>query len=308
MTELSVVISTYNRSGVLRDVLADLTAQEAAPPFEIVVVDDGSTDDTAEVAQAVIDSSPVGVAVQLIRQANTGLAAARNTGAAASRGKAIAFLDDDVVVPRDWVRSVVAAFEDESVAAIGGRIDLRFECDVPRWLAPQMRHYLGELNRGDAPSRLEYPDFPFGGHCAVRQDLWRQMGGLDTKFGYRAGSLVPNEERELFRRMSAAGLQVKYWPSARVEHRINAARLTKDWFRRRVHGQGVADEVMELEAARPTIWTAAREAVRTTRALPILLRNIPRGTGAFGAELWLRYCGGRWHALRRARTALTRAG
>lgn len=301
MTRLSIVISTFNRAAVLHDVLADLAAQQGAPAFEVVIIDDGSSDDTSAVVTAAQQSSPSGPAIRYHHQSNQGLAAARNTGAALSSGSIVAFLDDDVVVPPGWVAAVCAAFEDPTVAAIGGRIDLRFECPVPPWFVPQMRDYLGELRRGDEPHRLEYPEFPFGGHCAIRSDVWGQIGELDTQFGYKAGTLVPNEERELFRRMGAAGLAVWYWPAATVEHRIGAGRLTKEWFRRRVHGQGIADGVMDFDRADPAPATLVREAIRVARALPILLRSIPRGNGPFSAELWLRYCSGRWSSLRAAR-------
>ena len=66
-------------------------------------------------------------------------------------------------------------------------------------------------------------------------------------------------------------------------------------------GQGIADGVMDFDRADLAPATLVREAIRVARALPILLRSIPRGNGPFSAELWLRYCSGRWSSLRAAR-------
>ena len=100
--EVSVVIPTFNRRRILAEVLGALDGQQGAPPFEIVVVDDGSTDGTFEwLSQQAASGSPR--PLRLLRQPNRGPAAARNRGVAAAAGAWIAFLGDDTVPEADWL-------------------------------------------------------------------------------------------------------------------------------------------------------------------------------------------------------------
>ncbi len=101
MPELSVIIPTYNRMDVLPEVLAGLERQEQAPSFEVVVVDDGSTDGTGEW----LAGRRFEVSVDVLSQDNAGPAAARNRGVRHARGGRVAFLGDDTVPSRGWLAS-----------------------------------------------------------------------------------------------------------------------------------------------------------------------------------------------------------
>jgi glycosyltransferase involved in cell wall biosynthesis len=287
---LSVVISTYNRAAMLADTLGDLAGQSGDTAFEVVVVDDGSTDGTSKLLAGRSD-------VRVLSQSNQGLAAARNAGASAASGRIVAFLDDDVVVPSGWVSAVVAAFERDDVAAIGGRIDVQFEAAPPRWLTRGFYSLLGEYDLGDDPFPLDPPEFPRGGHCAVRAAVWQELGGLDPSLGWGSAGNLPNEEKDLFLRLAAAGHQSWYWPAARVRHRIEGDRLTKAWFRSRMRRQGAGDVV--VESPTDVRRQLGREVVRLGRAGPILARGLVTGRGPFAAVAWCELCAGRIGAQRR---------
>src|SRR5215467_993337 len=103
--EVSVVVPTHNRLEVLTQVLSALVRQEGAPPFEVVVVDDGSTDGTAEWLR----SRSFDLALRVLTQENRGPAAARNTGVAVAAGRWVAFLGDDTVPAVGWLAAHRAA-------------------------------------------------------------------------------------------------------------------------------------------------------------------------------------------------------
>jgi glycosyltransferase involved in cell wall biosynthesis len=103
--EVSVVVPTHNRLPVLTEVLSALVRQEGAPPFEVVVVDDGSTDGTAEWLR----SRSFDLSLRVFTQENRGPAAARNTGVAVSAGRWVAFLGDDTVPAVGWLAAHRAA-------------------------------------------------------------------------------------------------------------------------------------------------------------------------------------------------------
>ena len=121
---VSIVLITMNRAGLLPRCLASLVAQTWRP-LQLVVVDDGSRDDTPAVLAAWREQAPNGVSFEVHRHPhNRGIGAARNTGIAAARGKRIAFTDDDCVADPDWIRHLVAPFAaDPSLAVVGGGID-----------------------------------------------------------------------------------------------------------------------------------------------------------------------------------------
>jgi glycosyltransferase involved in cell wall biosynthesis len=105
MPAVSVVIPTYERMDVLPEVLAALAGQRQAPPFEVVVVDDGSRDSTG----GFLSGYRGPVDLKVLRQQNRGPAAARNAGVAAAGGELVAFLGDDTVPAPDWLSTHVAA-------------------------------------------------------------------------------------------------------------------------------------------------------------------------------------------------------
>ena len=141
----SVVVPTYNRAALLLQVLRSLAAQRTEAPFEIIVVDNGSTDGTRQVAAAF-------PGVRYVRETRPGSSAARNAGIAASRGEVIAFLDDDVVAEPDWLEALRCAYAALPDAwCIGGRVILRLPDSRPRWLDPPsalLAAYLSEQDLG----------------------------------------------------------------------------------------------------------------------------------------------------------------
>src|SRR5689334_5698711 len=110
MIHVSFVIPTYNRAAVLVECLQALDRQrESGIPFDVIVVDDGSSDGTAAALASL--QPTLGVAVQGLRQENQGPAVARNRGVAQARGELIVFLGDDIIVEPGYLAHLCAAYE-----------------------------------------------------------------------------------------------------------------------------------------------------------------------------------------------------
>jgi glycosyltransferase involved in cell wall biosynthesis len=112
--KFAVVVPTFNRKAVLRQCIEALAKQDY-PDFEVIVVDDGSTDQTSEM---IVDEFPK---VRFLTQDHRGPAAARNRGVAGARGEIIAFTDDDCVAPRNWLTRLADGYaRHPRVAGVGG--------------------------------------------------------------------------------------------------------------------------------------------------------------------------------------------
>lgn len=207
----SVVIPTFNRLDTLPEVLAALAAQADAPSFEVVVVDDGSTDGTSEWLSAFTPP----LAFRVFRQANRGPAAARNVGVSAARGTRVAFLGDDTVPSNGWLAAHSVAWEvrgREPKLTVLGRTDWH-----PRMLRTPFLEHINEngLQFGFAlitdPEQVPFNFFYTSNISLSRERLVTEP--FDTAFPYPAW-----EDIEVSYRLERSGQRMVYAEEARVAH------------------------------------------------------------------------------------------
>ncbi len=208
--ELSVVIPTRNRRRILEEVLRALDAQENAPPFEILVVDDGSSDGTAEAFGRRTGPRPF----HLLRQENRGPAAARNRGVAAAAGALIAFLGDDTVPEPGWLAAHLAAHRarpSPRLAVLG------LTTWHPRMRSTPFLRHINEQGLQFGYALIGDPEsVPFNFFYTSNLSLPRELlveEPFDESFPHPAWEDIEASFR-LFRR----GLRMVYEPRARVLH------------------------------------------------------------------------------------------
>ena len=257
---ITAILCTYNHYEMASETIRSLVEQEGVL-FSVVVVDN-SPDDERATAFALTHS---GDDVVFVRQRQAGLARARNTGLATCMTEFVAFIDDDALADRRWLAQIVAAFDSASAdtAIVGGKVLPRWEAPRPDWLPSSALSYLSLVDRGERLRELVGREWLAGTNIAFRREQLTEAGGFSTRLG-RTGdgpSLMSNEETEAMRRLVALGNRAFYQPSAVVEHRIRADRLTRDWFRRRVAWQCVSDFMVDPEFA-------SQRATRAQRAAP----------------------------------------
>lgn len=225
--DLSVVITTFNRASRLPGSIGSVL-RSGLGSCEVVVVDDGSTDDTADV----VATYP---AVRYIRQANAGASAARNTGIAAAGGQFVAFLDDDdAFLPGAHQRMVEALVTDPSIDVVFGDVAVNDEQETyergmrrpvydPVRLA-RRREIVPEIWSLDRRAFLDFQLFER--NCVLlqaavfRKALAERMGGLDE-------SLTGYEEWEFFTRLARAG-QCAYYDAAVTQVEKHGANMSID--------------------------------------------------------------------------------
>ena len=255
----SIVVPTHNRARALGRVLESLLAQSVARAFEIIVVDNRSSDSTRSVVEEFARNRPGNV--RYVREERPGAAAARNAGIDAARGAIVAFVDDDEVVWPDWLAGLDDVYQQCPDAwCVGGRMLLELPKAQPRWFhrtSTLTTAYLSGLDMGPRIVKLCYPQALFCGNLSVRREVLASVGGFSLSLGpvgtdHRKG-LARNllgEEIDLCLRIHRKGGTIYYTGQATVVHVIPPERLTKRYFRTRAYWNGRASEVLAPERNR----------------------------------------------------------
>lgn len=245
---VTVVVCTRNRASKLAATLAAALGLDfPRNRWEIVIVDNASTDETAAIAGQIAEANPGWV--RLVTEPRAGVSHARNTGVRESRGDVIAFLDDDAIPEPQWLQALVDALGWENVLAVGGPVEPLFEGPVPDWLTERFLPYLSAWDRGPEIRSLRYNDYPRGANMAFRRSVFETVGGFSPQLGRSGGSLLSGEETEFCLRIERAGGNLVYVPGARICHLTPTARLTPQWLRRRFRAQGLSEALIEWRHA-----------------------------------------------------------
>jgi glycosyltransferase involved in cell wall biosynthesis len=199
LPKVSVVVCSYNGGQTLQECLASVTRQNY-PDYEVVLVDDGSTDNTRRIAQLF-------PTVRYVHQSNQGLSVARNVGARASTGQVVAYTDSDCVADEDWLLYLMQAMVDQKADAIGGpNAAPPADC----WTAKCVSASPGGPSHVMMDDRLA-EHIP-GCNMAFRRDKLLAVGGFDPRFR------VAGDDVDICWRFADVGLRIGYSPAALVWH------------------------------------------------------------------------------------------
>ena len=197
---VSIIIPTFNGAPRIANCLDAILHQSTRHNLEILVVNDGSTDNTAEVVGRYSG-------VRLVTQSNAGPAAARNHGAMRAIGTIILFTDDDCVPTSTWVDAMIQPFEAQGVVGTKGTHRTRQRQIMARFVQLEYE------DRYRRMAEFEYIDFIDTYAAAFLRDRFLEMSGYDTSFPVACA-----EDIELSYRMSARGWKMKFAPDAVVYH------------------------------------------------------------------------------------------
>jgi len=247
---VSVLIPTYNRARLLDSTLDSLARMRVSPGlgWEVLVVDNNSSDDTRGVVERHARTFPVPLHYRF--ESQQGRSSALNTGIAAARGAILAMTDDDVKVAEGWLDAAAAPLLRGTHGYTGGPVRPLWEVPPPPWL---------DLSRGDLWGTIAIQDHgsttigyeearkvPLGANIAVRRDVFEVVGGFRADLGRSGGRVVMGQEvPEWLIRARSAGFTGLYVPAMEVHHHIPATRLTQRYFRRWWFGKGVSRAALD---------------------------------------------------------------
>ena len=238
--DVSVVISTYNRCTLLARALESLQHQDSGDvSYEVLVVDNNSTDETREVAQSLMGENPG--RFRYIFEPKQGLSYARNAGIAGAYAEIVAFTDDDVRVSSNWVSRIKAGFTAEPDADfLGGKVLPDWNGIPPAWLTRAHWAPLALLDYGEAPFYVDAdrPICLIGANCAFLKRAFEQVGAFRADFQRVKDGVGSLEDHELLLRLWKAGRKGVYLPDLTVTAEVQPDRLRKTYHRQWHTGHG----------------------------------------------------------------------
>lgn len=258
---LSVVIPTRDRAPLLRQCLQSLCDQQfSREQFEVIVIDNGSTDDTAAVSREFSERLP---ALRYYYEPVPGQHTGRNLGMLRAAGEILVYGDDDIVAAPTWLAAIAEAFQDPDVVLVGGRNLPNYEVTPPGWVESLWRsdsagRWLGYYSICDFGDRVRNisPVKVYGCNFSIRKSFLREIGGFHPDVMPKENMIFMGDgdtgvSRELIRR----GIPARYQPDALVYHHVAASRMTEGYLLHRMFGQGISDSYTRIRASGGISWS-----------------------------------------------------
>lgn len=248
MTNLSVIIPTHNRSDLLKNLLESLKQQTLSQDeFEILIIDNGSTDDTKIVAESFFREFKN---IKYFLEEKPGLHEGRHRGLKEAVSDILVYCDDDIEPFPTWLEGIKNSFINHEVVLVGGKNLPKWEVEPPKWIKEwyekgnEYGKCLGYLSILDFEDKLmEFnPNFVWGCNFSIRKQILIDAGGFhpdsmpeELKF-YRGDG-----ESYVARWVLKKGMKSSYNPLASIYHFVPESRMTLDYFKKRAFNQGISD-------------------------------------------------------------------
>ena len=285
---LSVIIPTRNRCEYLRDALDSIVAQTLSMDlFEVIVVDNGSTDNTSDVVKE-FDAKISNLSY--VYEPRPGLHEGRHTGLRTAIGEILVYADDDIIAFQTWLEGIYESFQNEDVVLVGGKDMPKYEGDVPDWIQEKWEdlceygHCLPQLSLIDFGDEVIdiHPGYVYGCNFAIRKWVVEKAGGFMPdgmpweKVEYRGSG-----ETYISSFINRNHLRAVYNPKASIYHRVPASRLTVDYFKKWHFCIGISMSYTELRNQKIEILDSSK--------IPFKKRVLHLGRKILGERLtkWL---------------------
>lgn len=223
--EISLVICSYNRQKFIGGALKSLLSQTLSNDrFEIVIVNNNSTDNTERIVKDFINENPQ-LNYTYVVEKTQGLSAARNRGIKESKSPLITFMDDDGEATQEFLEVIVDYMDtNPQVSGIGGKVLPIYESEEPKWLNPWLGGMLTIIDFGEKEFIFKGKKYPAGCNMTYRKELLEQVGGFNEKLQWRV------DDKYIYYEIQKVNRNIMYLPKAVVYHNIDAYRVTDSNF------------------------------------------------------------------------------
>lgn len=238
--QLSIIICSYNRADYLGEALDALYLQTASlDQFEVLVVDNNSTDGTPEVFKKWRAQHPNGQ-FYYTTEIQQGASFARNTGAASAKTEWLCFIDDDAVADPNFVDQIIKHIKNHpDSVGFGGRIIPRYVPEEPNWMSYYVSSMVGNFDYAPYACTFENGKYPLESNMIVSKKIFNLVGGFNSDLPGVVGTLrIGGEGKDLFYKIMGLGNKIYYDPTIIVEHVVEVKKLTKEYLYRVASGIG----------------------------------------------------------------------
>jgi glycosyltransferase involved in cell wall biosynthesis len=242
---ISVIICTYNRQDYIIDALESLEHQTLDKKrFEVIVVDNNSPDNTADLVRNYIKDHK-GLDAIYTLETQQGASFARNKGAMLSRSPLLVFMDDDAIAEKDYLENILKFYEAHpEVSGLGGRIIPRYIPEEPKWMSHFVSSLVGNFDYSQQTEEFKPGKYPLESNMVIRKDDFTLVGGFNTDLPGVKGTLrIGGEGKEFFLKLQKAGKSIYYDPSIIVHHVVEVNKLTSEYMYRVASGIGRGERV-----------------------------------------------------------------
>ncbi len=289
--QVTIAVCSYNRAERLPALVGALRVLACPLPFEVLVIDNNSSDTTPQVLNDL--SAQSGVPLRHVREARQGIVHARNRAIAETAQRDyLLFIDDDELPLPGYATAALDALGREGADCVGGRIEVPFrDIERPRWLTDEVAGFLGALDYGAEPFWICDTRTPiWSGNVGYRRAaLERYQLRFDPRYNRAGDGVGGGEDAMMFRALIARKAAIRYRPDMAIEHLIDASKLRRAYFLRLHYTAGV--KLGRYGAAEPA---------RSVFGVPPFMLNMALRQGARALRLWL---AGDPNSLRAAMTA-----
>lgn len=231
MNSLTVAVCTYNRALRLSKLVRALRQQECPIPFEILIVDNNSTDGTQSILNKL--SAEHGPPLRFVKEKRQGIVFARNRALDESLDSTyLAFLDDDELPLSGMLKAAVDALEREGADCVGGRIKIFWgDTGRPAWLGDELPGFLGEVDYGNEAFWVTNSStIIWSGNVAYRTTNFTDGLRFDPRYNRRGHGIGGGEDAIMFHSLLGRGVRIRYRPDMAVEHFIEDWKLKRSYF------------------------------------------------------------------------------
>jgi len=243
--KFSIITCTYNREKYLGQTLKSVCEQNfPAGDYEIVVVDNNSTDNTANICeqyrQKYSDKQ-----FFYFKETNQGFSFALNRGIKESRGEYIIFVDDDETINPNHLEQLDKYLKEYPQAElIASPVNPIYENGEPEWMSHFTQRLIGGyFNQGNKVKILDANHYPGTGHTIIKRELYEKYGHYNTELGRKGTSLIGAEDKDMFNRLKNNGISAYYFPDIPIYHHIPASKTTDDFFNRLTYSIGKSERI-----------------------------------------------------------------
>jgi glycosyltransferase involved in cell wall biosynthesis len=238
--QLSIIICSYNRANYIGDALTALYQQTASlDAFEVFIVDNNSTDNTADVFKTWRNAHPNGK-FEYTTETKQGASFARNTGAKLASTPWLCFIDDDAIASPHYVENTIKHTQDQPfIVGFGGKIIPKYIPSEPKWMSYYVSSLVGNFDYAPNACRFENGKYPLESNMIVAKKVFDQVGGFNEAIPGVVGTLrIGGEGKELFYKIMALDHTIYYDPNIMVHHVVEVSKLTPEYLYRVASGIG----------------------------------------------------------------------